>query len=187
MGRFLHMRTFGCNKPYMAKRVAHHTAEKSLFVSPSCIMACLSITTRKSTARPVIEYCCATTSLSPRNCRSAYQPTATPYDSETSGSACCDRNSAIKDRMGDRVSDLTAAASFDLISQSQEMFIYVKRVRALRMPHLNTTKGFTQFRLALVRGLDIPYIRPPSFIIRNSLFDIGHSLSSALVVILSCP
>jgi hypothetical protein len=44
--------------------------------------------------------------------------------------------------MGDRVADLMADASFDLINQSQEMFLYVKRVRALRMPHLNTTKGF---------------------------------------------
>jgi hypothetical protein len=45
--------------------------------------------------------------------------------------------------MGDRVADLKATASFDLINQSQEMLLYVKRVRALRMPHLNTTKGFT--------------------------------------------
>jgi len=45
--------------------------------------------------------------------------------------------------MGDRVADPTAAASFDLINQLQEMFLYVKRVRALRMPHLNTTNGFT--------------------------------------------
>jgi len=45
--------------------------------------------------------------------------------------------------MGDRIVAPTAAAAFDLINQSQEMFLYVKRVRALRMPHLNTTKGFT--------------------------------------------
>ena len=93
------MRTFGCNKPYMAKRVAHSTAEKSLFVSPSCIMACLSITTRKSTAQPATGFYRATINLSLTNYPSAYQPTTTPYDSETSGSARFDRNSAIKDHL----------------------------------------------------------------------------------------
>ena len=47
------------------------------------------------------------------------------------------------DRMDDRVVNPTATALFDLINQFQEVLLYVKRVRALRMPNLNTTNGFT--------------------------------------------
>jgi len=43
--------------------------------------------------------------------------------------------------MNDRFVAPKAAASFAFINQSQKMLLYVKRVRALRTPHLNTTKG----------------------------------------------
>lgn len=49
--------------------------------------------------------------------------------------------------MDNRVTHPTGTISFDANNQSQEMLLYVKRVRALRMPYLHATTRSLQKHL----------------------------------------